>query len=126
MRPQLLLVEDDPFVVKSLERLLGARWDIVAVPDVPSAREMLATRRFAGVIVDVLLDGGADGFEIVEVARRHNHLRPVIVVTGLEGAGLDARAARLGALFATKPPRAADFAAFEDGAKAYAAKLTCA
>jgi hypothetical protein len=50
------------------------------------------------------------------------------VCTGRPERGLDDRAARLGALFATKPPRKCDFAAFEDGAKAWAnlAKLNSA
>ncbi|HEY8077917.1 MAG TPA: response regulator [Labilithrix sp.] len=123
-RPEILIVEDDPFVVRALSRMLGDRWDVVAVPDVPAARELLATPRFAGVIVDLWLSDGADGFEVVEIARRHDRLRPVIVVTGLASQGLGARAAKLGALFAEKPPSRGDFAAFEDDALAYASKLT--
>ncbi len=123
-RPELLLVEDDPYVVRALSRMLGDRWDVVAVPDVPAARELLATPRFAGVIVDLWLTDGADGFEVVEIARRHDRLRPVIVVTGLPDGGLDARAQKLGALFAAKPPSRGDLAAFEHDAWAYAEKLT--
>src|SRR4051794_3687071 len=122
MRPEILLVEDDPYVVRGMKRLLGEGWDVVDVPDVPSARELLATPRFAGVIVDLWLSGGADGFEVVEIARRHDRLRPVIVVTGLPDRGLDDRAARLGAMFAAKPPSKADLAEFEGDALAYAEK----
>src|SRR3954462_1731657 len=100
MRHELLLVEDDPYVVRGMKRLLGGRTAVVSRRAAPSAGELLATRRFAGVMVDLWLSGGADGFEVVEIARRHDRLRPVIVVTGLPDNGLDDRAARLGAMFA--------------------------
>jgi DNA-binding NtrC family response regulator len=122
VRPEILLVEDDPYVVRGMKRLLGDEWDVVDVPDVPSARELLATPRFAGVIVDLWLSGGADGFEVVEIARRHDRLRPVIVVTGLPDNDLDDRAARLGAGFVAKPPTKASLASFEHDALAYAAR----
>ena len=122
MRPEILLVEDDPYVVRGMKRLLSEHWDVVDVPDVPSARELLAEPRFAGVIVDLWLSDGADGFEVVEIARRHDRLRPVIVVTGLPDSGLDDRAARLGAGFVAKPPTKAALERFESDAKAYAAR----
>jgi DNA-binding NtrC family response regulator len=124
MRPEILLVEDDPYAVRAMARMLGDRWEIVSVPDVPAARELLATSRFAGVIVDLCLSDGADGFEVVEIARRHDRLRPVIVVTGLPEGGLGARAASLGAHFAAKPPSQGDLAIFESDALAYATRAT--
>ena len=93
----LLLVDDDPMLINDLSREATARgFELVATPDVASARAIIATRRPEAVLIDL---AGADPDHTFPLMRELNdHLPPVpVVVLTHRGAFSDrVEAARLG------------------------------
>ncbi len=76
---ELLLVEDDPAIVRSLcDYLSGEGMEVRAVSGQKAAAEELENRRYDLLLVDVSLSDG-DGFSVCSLAREKN--RPVIFLT---------------------------------------------
>lgn len=79
---KVLLVEDDPAVQRTLERMLRSEGhESVSVPDIPAAMEALAAQVPDVVLTDVLLPG-ASGVDLLKYLQDHHPQLPAIVITG--------------------------------------------
>jgi CheY-like chemotaxis protein len=82
MAEQILLVENDPIVRKSIsEWLESAGYEVAEANDGPQAVEVLATRRFDLVITDFSMPH-LDGLRLLEEIRAFWPKVPVIFMTG--------------------------------------------
>jgi DNA-binding NarL/FixJ family response regulator len=102
-RPCFLVVDDEPFVARSMERWFGRFGSTRAVT---SAEQALAALReldpCRGLVLDYHLGSGT-GLDVLEAAReRHPHL-PALILTGRIEPSVINRAAALGARFVCKP-----------------------
>ncbi len=94
----ILVVEDEPLVRELLVmNLEHAGYRLTAVASAAEAEKALAERRHALAIVDVMLPGPSDGFELVLRARAKGATLPVLMLTARGGVeakvrGLDAGA----------------------------------
>ena len=95
----MVFVDDEPYVLQALGRLLRpmrAEWHMEFAPSAPAALEILARGPFDAVVTDMRMPG-MDGAELLdEVKRRHPHVVR-IVLSGPGGSGLRAALARLDA-----------------------------
>jgi len=81
MRRSLLLVEDEPGLVRTLTDMLRAEgYDVGVATDARSALELSTERRFDLVILDVMLPDG-DGFDVCRRLRRAGKSMPVLMLT---------------------------------------------
>ncbi len=79
-RPQLLIVEEDVYLARFLERLLGAeQYLATVVNDVHQGMQLLASQYFDLTIVDVD-NGGGNGLEALQGVRAQRRGMPVIVL----------------------------------------------
>ena len=78
----ILVVDDEPIVGKSLQRLLSkAGYAVEAFSDSNAAVEELRKRNFDFIITDLMMDG-FDGMQILEIAREKHPDTRVIIITG--------------------------------------------
>lgn len=100
----VLLVDDDPMVLRSFRRSLCAQGHtVVCADDGSKVPALLRSERFETVVSDISM-AGLDGFGVLREVHAHDPDLPVLLVTG--GASLDAaiRALELGAhRFLLKP-----------------------
>lgn len=85
-RPAVLIVDDEASVRESLRRVLGAAgYRAVAVPDTYEAFIRLTEETFDALILDICLENGRSGLEVLEVASSIDSLAevPAIVLTGV-------------------------------------------
>jgi FixJ family two-component response regulator len=98
------VVDDDPSMLKGLERLLNAHGFGTAV--FPSAEEFLDRSdqsQISCLVLDVNL-GGMSGFELRRELRASGSSLPVVFLTGVEDEGTRATAQREGCVaFLRKP-----------------------
>ena len=64
-RPVILVVDDDPGVRESFRLILEDHYDVVDVPDGPSALEVVRASPMDLVLLDIRLPG-MDGIEVLE------------------------------------------------------------
>jgi DNA-binding NtrC family response regulator len=99
----LLIVDDDPAVLRSLGRYLADRgYGVVSCSTFEQARREIPLHRPDIVITDVRL-GAFNGLQLAILAR---HVRPdgrVIVFSGFDDPVLEQEAERIGATFLVKP-----------------------
>ena len=104
--PDLLIVEDDAFLVEALKRHLRPRgYDIRSADAVELAIEQVKTSRPDLILLDVKLPG-ADGWWLAEWLQTSSETAdiPLIVLTGLMQPDVQARAQAYGAFAClTKP-----------------------
>jgi DNA-binding response OmpR family regulator len=88
MKPLILVVDDD-FNIRDLLSgyLQKSGYEVVTASDGPSALDLAEERRPALVVLDVLLGGDMDGYEICRVLRARSRV-PVLLLTSL---GADAQ-----------------------------------
>lgn len=80
---RLLVLDDDALVLESLRTCLAERFDVVAVPDVGSAREALARGTVDFLLLDLMMpDRSSIGFYESLRARRDPMAHRVIFMTG--------------------------------------------
>jgi len=100
----VLLVDDDPGVLRALRRILSAQGHrVVCAEDSKQVPELIRQQAFDAIVSDVSM-AGLDGFGVLREAHAHDPDLPVVLVTG--GASLDSaiRALDLGAhRFLLKP-----------------------
>lgn len=78
---RILAVDDDPKVRSFVSKGLGeSGMQCETAPDGETALDMLRTRRFDLVLLDVMLPG-LQGWDVLETLRREGHSVPVIWVT---------------------------------------------
>ena len=88
-RPVILVVDDDPGVRESFRLILEDHYDVVDVPDGPSALEVVRASPVDLVLLDIRLPG-MDGIETIREVRTQQPDLPAIVISGtsLDGPGL--------------------------------------
>jgi DNA-binding response OmpR family regulator len=93
--PRVLVVEDEPVILRLLEETLaGDGADVVTVRDTDEALEALRQQRFDVVLVDILLPG-QPGWRVLEQLRDGS---PVVVVSARATPSNLTRAFDLGAV----------------------------
>lgn len=97
-RPQILLLEDDPFLSRLLRRALDrGGFDVLAAANMPEAERILTRDggRIALLVVERTLEGGGKGVTVLRAARR---ARPDLPAVVLDRRGRDQVEPRLRAL----------------------------
>jgi len=108
MEKHILLVDDDPLVLKSLTRLLSTtRYQIEAVKNGREALEKCSLQTFDLAICDIRMPG-VDGIEfgkqLRELDRTRNCMTPLIFITGYASEQAPIEALRLKAVdYVLKP-----------------------
>jgi EAL domain-containing protein (putative c-di-GMP-specific phosphodiesterase class I)/CheY-like chemotaxis protein len=100
----VLVVDDDPGVARSLQRLLsGAGYRVVVAGDGRAAAEALSRDAFAVIVSDIEMPG-MSGVELLQAVRDRELDVPVILMTGAPTIDTAMEAVSLGALqYLTKP-----------------------
>lgn len=80
---KVLVVDDDPLVACSMERVLGHMYDVSAETDPARAVSRLDTEHFDVVVCDGHLPG-RDGLEVLRAVRNHSDRTIVILASGAE------------------------------------------
>ncbi|NOT28168.1 MAG: response regulator transcription factor [Acidobacteria bacterium] len=81
MDGRLLLVEDEPGLVATLQdRLTAAGYRVESVGDARSGFERAVAGKYDLVLLDVMLPGGS-GFEVCRAVRRHGVSTPILMLT---------------------------------------------
>ncbi|OQX18011.1 MAG: hypothetical protein BWK76_08890 [Desulfobulbaceae bacterium A2] len=97
----LLFVDDEPLILRVIERLLRQRqapWHCLFASGVDEALAILAREPVDAVISDIMMPG-RDGFDLLSSLRNDPKFQdlPVVILTGLNDPGLKSRALDLGA-----------------------------
>jgi DNA-binding response OmpR family regulator len=105
-KSRVLIVEDEPNIVESLNFILGqAGFDVETAVDGAEALQRLRRQVYSALILDLMLPG-INGFDVLRSVRSDGELKdmPVIVLTA-KGQAADRQAAEaIGATaFITKP-----------------------
>jgi len=96
-RPTLLLAEDHPAVARSLRRLLGEDFDVLAVvPDGEGLIELATQLRPTVIVADVGLEG-LDGISATSEIRRRFPAATIVVITASDDLSFRAAALAAGA-----------------------------
>jgi two-component system response regulator AtoC len=102
-RPVILVVDDDPGVRESFRLILEDHYDVVDVPDGPSALEVVRASPMDLVLLDIRLPG-MDGIEVLERIKAIDERVEVILVTAVKTVRTAVAAMKLGAFdYLTKP-----------------------
>lgn len=101
MRSRILLVDDEPTLLRGIERMLlenAPEWSVRTAADAEEALDWLHRMEFDAVVTDVNMPG-RDGFALLGEIQRRPRTQdvPVIVLTGCSEDGLKRRALELGA-----------------------------
>src|SRR2546425_11878154 len=102
-RPVVLVVDDDPGVRESFRLILEDHYDVVDVPDGPTALDVVRTSTVDLVLLDIRLPG-MDGIEVLERIKVLDEGIEVILVTAVKTVRTAVDAMKLGAFdYLTKP-----------------------
>lgn len=101
---RVLVVDDDPVVAKSFDRVLsGKGYAVITARDGTEALQKLASEHYDAVFTDIRMPG-MDGFEVAKRIKETQPWLPVVIVTGYGSPESKARAKELGvAGFLDKP-----------------------
>jgi CheY-like chemotaxis protein len=101
---KVLVVDDDPVVGKSIDRILSPRgYAVISAASGPEARERLAREAYDVVYTDIKMPG-MDGLEVAARIKASRPWLPVVIVTGYGSEANEARAKDIGvAGFLRKP-----------------------
>jgi signal transduction histidine kinase len=108
MKPGILFIDDEPRVLRGLERMLHAEadaWRLEFVTSTASARNHLREEPFDAVVLDVSMPGQT-GLEFLQELRSDERLNQIqaVILTGLQDQTLKRQALDLGATdLLTKP-----------------------
>lgn len=102
---RVLVVDDDPAIRHMFSQFLDHEgYRVEAVPDAPSAINMLQEQDFDVVLLDQMMPG-MSGLEFLATARVQNiYLPPVVMITGADDVGLARRALQAGATACVRKP----------------------
>src|SRR6267378_517465 len=102
-RPVVLVVDDDSGVRESFRLILEDHYDVVDVPDGPSALDAVRASAVDLVLLDIRLPG-MDGIEVLERIKALDEGIEVILVTAVKTVRTAVAAMKLGAFdYLTKP-----------------------
>ncbi len=76
----LLIIDDDPAVLRSLEKILGSQYDVVACSSGKEALSKFSTEHFVAVLSDVKMPG-MTGIEVLDNIHNIEPELPVILMT---------------------------------------------
>ena len=101
---KVLVVDDDPVVGKSVERVLGGHgYAVISAADGKSALDKLRREDYDVVYADIKMPG-MSGLDVAEHVRAHQPWLPVVIITGYGSEANEARARAAGvAAFLRKP-----------------------
>jgi len=101
---KVLVVDDDPVVARSFDRVLsGKGYAVISARDGPEALEKLAREDYDAVFTDIRMPG-MDGLEVAARIKATQPWLPVVIVTGYGSPTSEARAKEIGvAGFLNKP-----------------------
>lgn len=104
---RILVVEDADSIRRMIEALVQARgYEVLAVPNGTKAIDAAMTQKFDMVLLDLMLPGQYDGFEVCERLKSDPTTRhmPVVIISALDDPESRDRAAKAGATaYYTKP-----------------------
>jgi len=102
-RPVVLVVDDDPGVRESFRLILEDHYDVIDVPDGPTALDTVRASEIDLVLLDIRLPG-MDGIEVLERIKALDEGIEVILVTAVKTVRTAVAAMKLGAFdYLTKP-----------------------
>ena len=82
MKDRVLIVDDDPFIVKLLEKVMSSNeLETVSAGSGQEALDILAAQSFDVILMDVML-GDMEGFDVIKQLRNHGIKTPVMIVSG--------------------------------------------
>ncbi len=101
---KVLVVDDDPVIGKSFDRVLTAKgYTVITAPDAADALERLRDEEVDLVVTDIRMPG-MSGIELAETVKARRPWMPVLIVTGYGNASDEARARAAGvSAFLHKP-----------------------
>jgi two-component system KDP operon response regulator KdpE len=80
-RPRILIVDDEPRVINLIREVLGATgFDVMAAVSGESAVEMVALEQPELVLLDIILPGSMDGYQVAARLREFSDV-PIIMLT---------------------------------------------
>jgi putative two-component system response regulator len=94
-RARILAIDDNPEILRVVERSLGQGFDCEFAQDVPSGRQKLAADRYDLVLCDIQLPGES-GLVLVEELVRERPETAVAMITGMDDREVVDRALELG------------------------------
>ena len=93
---RVLVVDDDPVVGKSFERVLSPKgYSVIAAADGAEALDKLARERYDVVFTDIRMPG-MDGLEVAQRIKAANPWLPVVIVTGYGSEANEMKARQIG------------------------------
>jgi DNA-binding NtrC family response regulator len=104
MSARILLVDDEPIVIRSCQRIFSdARFQVSAVSDGREALRLVEDGSFDVMVLDIMMPG-IDGLEVLRRVKETHPDVEVIMVTGLSQIDTAVRAMKLGAFdYLAKP-----------------------
>jgi len=85
MRPQILVVDDEPGVRKALDRGLRAEGlDVTLAADGPTALRLARTGSFDAILLDIMIPG-LSGYRVLQQLRADGVATPVLLVSAKDG-----------------------------------------
>ena len=109
---KILLVDDEPLILKSLQRQLGSTFDLTTCVDPVQALELIKTKQFALVVSDMRMPG-IDGAQLLQATKQHHPDSIRVMLTGNSDLDTAVRAINDGSIFRflTKPCTSTDISA---------------
>lgn len=94
--PKVLVIDDDPVVGRSFDRVLSAKgYAVVTASDGAEALRKMAAEEYDAVFTDIKMPG-MDGISVAEQIKRNRPWLPVVIVSGYATAENEARARAAG------------------------------
>jgi CheY-like chemotaxis protein len=83
---RVLVVDDEEVIRDLVVRMLAPEpYEVTTAPDASSAVELLQTRDFDVALLDLVMPGQLDGFDVLREARRLQPMCRVVLMTGYVG-----------------------------------------
>jgi CheY-like chemotaxis protein len=99
---RLLIVDDIPAVAESIQNELRAYYDVDVALSAFEASKRLLREHYDGLIVDVRLDNGNSGLQLVALVRNAGRRLPILVISAYPDDDVRRRATELGASYLRK------------------------
>jgi DNA-binding NtrC family response regulator len=103
LRPVILVVDDEPGLRESFRLILDDDYEVIDVPDGPTALDVVKSAQVDLVLLDIRLPG-MDGIEVLERIKAFDESVEVVLVTAVRTVRTAVAAMKLGAFdYLTKP-----------------------